>query len=144
MKIQIQKISNGVKKFLPVLVLSLLFAPFVAYAGIFDVIGGILQYVVCFLTGLLCPDPCLTLGSAAYRLCHLVDRIGSALYVIGWSLALVVILIGGISYMTSGGEEEKTSKAKKIITSGLIGAAIVLCSGFILSLLVEFLAPLFV
>lgn len=131
------------KKFFPVLLLILLFVPFVAHAGVFDVIGGILLYLVCILTGIACPDPCLTLGSAAFRLCHLVDRIGQSLYVIGWSLAMVVLLIGGISYMTSGGEEEKTTKAKKIITSGLIGAAIVLCSGFILSLLVEFLGPLF-
>jgi len=131
------------KKFLPVLLIIFLFVPFAANAGVFDVIGGILQYILCFLTGIACLDPCLTLGPAAYNLCHLVDRIGEALYVIGWGLALVVILVGGITYMTSGGEEEKTSKAKKIITSGLIGAAIVLCSGFILSLLVEFLAPLF-
>lgn len=104
----------------------------------------ILKDILCILTGIACPDPCLRLsGVASMGLCHLVDRIGGALYIIGWSLATVVILIGGITYMTSGGEEEKTKKAKNIIKSGLIGAAIVLCSGFILSLLVEFLAPLF-
>ena len=46
--------------------------------------------------------------------------------------------------MVSGGNEEQLKKGKKIITSGLIGTAIVLCSGFILSLLVQFLTPLFI
>lgn len=129
--------------FLPVLLVVLLFFPFVARAGFLDVLGDILQYILCIITGIACPDPCLQLGPAASRLCHMVDNIGGALYVIGWGLALVVILVGGIAYMTSAGEEDKITKAKKIITSGLIGAAIILCSGFILSILVEFLAPLF-
>ncbi len=137
------------KKLLPILIVVFLLFPAVVQAGFLDVIGGILSYIVCLITGLLCPDPCLQLilstgGTAAYGLCKLVDRVASALYIIGWSLALVVILIGGITIMTSGGTEDKLSKGKKIITSGLIGTAIVLCSGFILSLLVQFLAPLFI
>lgn len=131
------------KKFLPVLLLIFLFVPLIAQAGFLDFLGDLLGDIVCILTGIYCPDPCLRLGPAAAGLCHLVDRIGQALYIIGWSLAMVVLLIGGISYMTSGGEEDKVTNAKKIIKSGLIGAAIVLCSGFILSLLVEFLSPLF-
>lgn len=109
-----------------------------------DFILGILGDIFCILTGLACPDPCLRLpGAASIGLCHLVDRIANALYIIGWGLAMVVIIWGGIVYMTSGGEEDKVTNAKKIIKSGLIGAAIVLCAGFILSLLLEFLAPLF-
>ncbi len=136
------------KKLLPILIIVFLLFPAVVQAGFFDIVGGILTYVVCLITGLFCPDPCLQLisqtgGTAAYGLCKLVDRIASALYIIGWSLALVVLLVGGITIMTSGGIEDKLNKGKKIITSGLIGTAIVLCSGFILSLLVQFLAPLF-
>lgn len=109
----------------------------------FDFILDILQDLLCLLTGIACPDPCFLLSPAAMRLCHLVDNVGEALYVIGWGLALVVILVGGITYMTSGSNEEQIKKAKKIIINGLIGAAIVVCSGFILSLLIEFLSPLF-
>ena len=135
------------KKFLPFLIILSILFPLMAQAGFFDVVGGILQDILCILTGIACPDPCLRLlseiGTAAYGICRLVDRISSALYLIGWSLALVIILWGGISYMVSGGEEEKMKKAKNIIKSGLIGAGIIVCSGSILTLLLEFLGPLF-
>ncbi len=134
-----------IKKFLPILILVLLLFPLVAQAGVF---GDIFQGILCIVTGIACPDSCLRLipatgGTASYGLCKLVDRIASALYIVGWSVALVVILWGGISIMVAGGNEEQLKKGKQIIKSGLIGAAIVLCSGFILSLLVDFLAPLF-
>lgn len=136
------------KKVLPIAIfLSLLF-PLMAQAGFLDVIGDILQYILCIVTGIACPNPCLVLisqtgGTAAYRLCMLVDRISTALYIIGWSLALIVILWGGISIMVAGGNEDQLKRGKTVIKNGLIGAAIVLCSGFILSLLVQFLYPLF-
>ncbi len=72
----------------------------------------------------------------------ILGNIGIVLYVIAGGVALIVILIGGITYMTAGGEDEKIKKAKKILINGLIGAAVVLCAGFILDLLKEFLAPL--
>ena len=58
-------------------------------------------------------------------------------------LAFIIIIAGGITIMTAGGNEDSLKKGKNIIKNGLIGAAIVLCSGFILSLLLEFLYPLF-
>ncbi len=137
------------KKLLPILMLMLVFlvVPIVVRAGFFDLIGSILQTIICLFTGALCPDPCLRLvaeiGTAAYKLCHIVDNVSGALYAIGWSLALVVILWGGISSMVSAGQEERVKSAKKIITHGLVGTAIVLCSGFILGLLAQFLSPLF-
>jgi len=136
------------KKFLPILIIISLFFPLAAHAGFLDVLGDILGYILCIATGIGCADPCLQLvyetgGTAAWGLCKLVDRIATTLYIIGWSLALVILLAGGITIMTSGGAEEQLKKGKRIITSGLIGTAIVLCSGFILSLLVQFLYPLF-
>lgn len=71
-----------------------------------------------------------------------LGNIGIALYVVAGGLALVVIIFGGITYMTAGGAEDKISNAKKILINGLIGTAIVLCAGFILDLLAEFLTPL--
>ena len=41
---------------------------------------------------------------------------------------LVLILYAGFSWMTSGGNEEKISKAKKIMTAAVVGAAIVLAA----------------
>lgn len=76
------------------------------------------------------------------KLYRVIDNIAAFLYVLGGGIAVVVIIFGGITYMTAGGSEDKVGKSKKIITSGLIGAAVVFCAGFILDLLVEFLQPL--
>lgn len=41
-------------------------------------------------------------------------------------IAVVIILIGGFTWMTSAGNEDKVGEAKKIITAGVIGLVIVL------------------
>ncbi len=40
-------------------------------------------------------------------------------------IALVIILWGGFTWMTAGGAEEKTSNARKIIASGVIGLIVI-------------------
>jgi len=57
--------------------------------------------------------------------------------VIRWSLgllslvAITVVLYGGFTWMTAAGNEEKISKAKKILTYSVIGLVIIL-SAFVL------------
>ena len=41
-------------------------------------------------------------------------------------IAVAIVLYGGFQYMISGGEEEKTKKARGWITAGIIGLAIIL------------------
>lgn len=41
-------------------------------------------------------------------------------------VAVVIILLGGFKWMTSGGAEEKVQEAKKLIISGVIGLIIIL------------------
>jgi hypothetical protein len=43
-------------------------------------------------------------------------------------VAVVIVLIGGFKYMTSGGNEEKAKDARKYITYGIIGLAIILAA----------------
>ena len=43
-------------------------------------------------------------------------------------IALVIILVGGFEWMTAGGNEEKTTEARKRIFAGIIGLAIILSS----------------
>jgi len=43
-------------------------------------------------------------------------------------IAVSIILIGGFKWMTSGGNEEKTGEAKKLLSAGVIGLIIVLAS----------------
>jgi len=104
-----------IKKFLPYLAISLLLLPVIAAAQ--PVRGG---WTLTNITSLL-------------------DDAANWLYVIGFAVALIIIVVGGISYMTAGGDEEKTGKAKKTIITGLIGAAIILLAGIILDTLARFL-----
>ncbi len=41
-------------------------------------------------------------------------------------IAVVIILVGGFTWMTAGGNEDKVGEAKKMIFSGIIGLAIIL------------------
>jgi heme A synthase len=59
-------------------------------------------------------------------ICVLLSRIKTILLVVGVGLAVLLIVIGGIMYMTSQGDDEKAGKAKKLIINALIGVAIML------------------
>lgn len=104
-----------IKKYLPYLAITLLFLPLFASAGA-DRGGWTLQEVVAFL-----------------------DSIANWLYIIGFAIALIVIIVGGVSYMTAGGNEDRQKSAKKTIITGLVGAAIILLAGIILDTLVNIL-----
>ena len=53
------------------------------------------------------------------------------------SLGTIMIIIAGIQYMTSAGNEERAAKAKKTILYTLIGVAIVVAVDFIIGLIGE-------
>lgn len=105
-----------IKKFLPYLALTLLLVP-------------------CFV-GAQGPERG---GWNLNDVTNFLDTIANWLYVIGFAIALIVIIVGGIGYMTSGGNEDKQASAKKTIITGLIGAAIILLAGIILDTVVQFL-----
>ncbi len=43
-------------------------------------------------------------------------------------IAVGIILVGGFKWMTSGGNEEKTGEAKKLLVAGVVGLIIVLAA----------------
>ncbi len=43
-------------------------------------------------------------------------------------IAVVIILLGGFKWMTSGGSEEKVGEAKKLLMAGVIGLIIILAA----------------
>ncbi len=43
-------------------------------------------------------------------------------------IALVIILMGGFKWMTSGGNEEKVGEAKKLLGAGVVGIVIILAA----------------
>lgn len=70
---------------------------------------------------------------------NLVDTISSIIRVaLGFLgvIAVVIILLGGFKWMTSGGNEEKVKKAKGLIFQGIIGLVIVLSSYAIASFVI--------
>jgi hypothetical protein len=52
-------------------------------------------------------------------------------------IATVIILFAGFKWMTSGGNEENVTSAKKMLIAGLIGLVIILCSYAIASFVVS-------
>jgi hypothetical protein len=52
-------------------------------------------------------------------------------------LAVVIIMYGGWIWMTSGGNEEKITKAKRILVNAVIGLAIILSSFLIVSFIIN-------
>lgn len=52
-------------------------------------------------------------------------------------LSVVMITYGGVTYLTSGGSEEKIRDAKAIITYSVIGLILVLCSWMIVNLVIK-------
>jgi len=68
------------------------------------------------------------------------DIIRVALGLLG-IVAVVIILIGGFTWMTAGGNDDKVAQAKKWIFSGIIGLAIILSayalSSWVIDVLVE-------
>jgi len=53
-------------------------------------------------------------------------------------LAVILIIIGGISYMTAGGDETKLGTAKKRVIWGLVGAAIVIAAWGLIALIANY------
>jgi len=64
--------------------------------------------------------------------------IKSAVGIVG-SLALLLFIFGGFTWMTSGGNEEKVKKAQNILKSAVLGILIIFTSYALLNLLFSIL-----
>lgn len=56
-------------------------------------------------------------------------------------LAVFLIIAGGISYITSGGNSEATGKAKKRIVNALVGLALTFLTWTIIRLVTDWIIP---
>lgn len=78
----------------------------------------------------LVPD-CGGPGESDCTLCHfllLIKNIVVLVTEIAFAIAALFFVVGGISFLISGGSPEKIERAKKTITSAVIGMVIVLTS----------------
>lgn len=101
------------KKFLPVVALVLFVLPLVAFAVPVDPTNAI---------------------------CLILQKIKIIIAAVGFGLAVIFLIIGGINYMLSGGDDEKAKSAKKLIVNALIGIAIILAATFLLNVVEGFLS----
>ncbi len=70
-------------------------------------------------------------------LCCLLESIANILVTVAIGLAIIIIIVSGIMYMTAGADQNKVSNAKKTLIYGLIGVAIVFLASFLIELLEE-------
>ena len=88
---------------------------------------------------LMIPVSVLAQDGSVDKVIDLLSDVSIFLWVIGLGIGLIMIIISGIQYMTAGGDETKTGKAKKMLTYTLIGIAIVVAANFILGMVRDFL-----
>lgn len=69
---------------------------------------------------------------------HIVSNLVSAAFIISGVAVFVMLVMGGVEYITSGGDKAKTEAAQKMITSAIIGLAIVASSYAIYMIVLEF------
>lgn len=63
----------------------------------------------------------------------------SLLFAVGILASLLFLILGGISWITSGGDKEKLEKSRKTIIFAMIGLIILLLSVIIMNLIGTFL-----
>lgn len=79
------------------------------------------------------------LGANDMEVSELIGRIINGVLGIVGSLALLMFIYGGLTWMTSGGNEEKVKNGKQIIVWAVFGIVIIFTSYSLLNLVFEIL-----
>ena len=82
----------------------------------------------------LVPDDCLgnAVNCSLDSVQKLAGNVAAIILGITGSIALLMFVIGGFLYIFSGGSPEKVSRATKILTTSVIGVALILGAGVII------------
>lgn len=84
------------------------------------------------------PNP-LQCGNQDCDFVGIIKKLTEILRTLAIPLGTVMIIIGGIQYMTAGGNEERANKAKKTLLYTVIGVAIVLAADFLVGIVQDIL-----
>ena len=68
----------------------------------------------------------------------LISRVISVAFIVAGILTFAFLVIGGIEWLTSGGDKTKTENARNRITSAVVGLAIVAASWALMKLIAYF------
>ncbi|MFA6251969.1 MAG: hypothetical protein WCX74_00995 [Candidatus Paceibacterota bacterium] len=88
----------------------------------------ILTAVFVFTAGI-----CFADGAWSKDLAAIIESIISKLFTIIGGLCLLVIIIGGIVWMTAGGDTKKVDLGKAIVKAAILGLIVVLAAGLIVT-----------
>ena len=94
----------------------------------------------------LVPAECASSSVAESKKCdlskveQLMVNLAQIILGVAGSVALLMLIIGGVMYLTSGGTQARVQKGTKIITSAIIGLIIIFAAGFVVRFLVGTLA----
>ena len=68
----------------------------------------------------------------------LISRVISVAFIVAGILTFALLVIGGIEWLTSGGDKTNTEKARNRITAAIVGLAIVAASWALMKLIAYF------
>lgn len=108
---------------------------FILFIGIFYFTPVLAQSNTVDTFGIEAVDSSISLGSDDIRV-TIAKIIRAVLGLLGL-IAVIIVIYGGFVYMTSGGEEDKIAKGKKILINGVIGLVIILMSLIIVQFLLN-------
>lgn len=119
---------------IPLVLLGILFSSFAYAQTPFEEVapGGTIKVPNLFGTGLGGPAAKTTFGGLVTIILQI------ALLIVG-SIAVAFLVYGGYRYLMSGGNEEATEAAKKIITNAILGLVIVILSFAIITIIARIL-----
>jgi hypothetical protein len=92
------------------------------------------KYLVIGLFALALPLVVSAQVDPVVAICNILEVIQMILLAVGLGIAVIILIIGGIRYLTSGGDAEKAGGAKNMIINAIIGIIIILAAAFVLAL----------
>jgi len=92
------------------------------------------KYLVIGLFALALPLVASAQVDPVCTICKILEYIQTILLALGLGIAVIILILGGIRYLTSGGDAEKAGSAKGMIVNAIIGIIIILAAAFLLAL----------
>lgn len=84
-----------------------------------------------------CPDTTTTTATGATRINNMIKIIVNIFSAIVGVIAVIMIIYGGVKYITSGGESGNISSAKSTIVYAVIGLVVVALAQFIVQFVLD-------
>jgi hypothetical protein len=81
--------------------------------------------------------PCATNGATSSKLTSLIKLVINIISVVVGVIAVIMIVFGGLKYITSGGESSNVSSAKNTILYAIIGLIVVALAQFIVRFVLD-------